>query len=115
MKDIHLIPFILPNVLAMSKNLSKEKFTTLVLPGLASLFALKDPPQVTLTLLEHLDLLQGKTDKETFKNRILPLVYNALETEHANVQERALATVPNLCETIDYAEVQGVLFPKIAV
>ena len=31
------------------------------------------------------------------------------------VQERALKVVPDLCETIDYAEVQGVLFPRVAV
>lgn len=31
------------------------------------------------------------------------------------VQERALKVVPNLCETIDYAEVQGVIFPRVAV
>lgn len=46
---------------------------------------------------------------------VLPLVYNALESEHAAVQERALVTVPGLCETIDYAEVQSVLFPRVAV
>lgn len=46
---------------------------------------------------------------------VLPLVYNALESEHADVQERALKSVPDLCETIDYAEVQGVLFPRVAV
>jgi SCY1-like protein 2 len=42
-------------------------------------------------------------------------VYNALESEHAAVQERALQAVPSLCETIDYAEVQGTLFPRVAV
>jgi SCY1-like protein 2 len=31
------------------------------------------------------------------------------------VQERALKVVPDLCETIDYAEVQYVLFPRVAV
>ena len=31
------------------------------------------------------------------------------------VQEQALKVVPDLCETIDYAEVQGVLFPRVAV
>lgn len=46
---------------------------------------------------------------------VLPLVYNALESEHAIVQERALKIVPDLCETIDYAEVQSVLFPRVAV
>lgn len=46
---------------------------------------------------------------------VLPLVYNALESEHVVVQERALKVIPDLCETIDYAEVQGVLFPRVAV
>jgi SCY1-like protein 2 len=42
-------------------------------------------------------------------------VYHALESEHAVVQERALGVVPGLCDTIDYAEVQGVLFPRVAL
>ncbi len=34
---------------------------------------------------------------------------------HFKVQERALGVVPGLCESIDYAEVQSVLFPRVAV
>lgn len=69
------------------------------------------------------------------QKEVLPLVYNALESEHAvvsiphllciitapaqaqrtQVQERALKAIPDLCETIDYAEVQGILFPRVAV
>ena len=67
----------------------------------------------------------------TSSSDVLPLVYNALESEHAavryfislpesilshpKVQERALGVVPGLCDSIDYAEVQGVLFPRVAV
>jgi SCY1-like protein 2 len=102
MKDVNLIPYILPNVLAISNNLSPTKFTDIVLPGLTPLFALRDPPQVMLTLLSNLTLLQNKTAKETFKTReqfvcffgavssdmlgVLTLVYNALETETASVR-----------------------------
>ncbi|KAF9070376.1 kinase-like domain-containing protein [Rhodocollybia butyracea] len=50
-----------------------------------------------------------------FASMVLPLVYNALESEHAMIQERALKMVPDLCESIDYAEVQGVLFPRVAL
>lgn len=65
---------------------------------------------------------------------MMPLIYNAMESEHTvvsfenarknlqdnktfrrQVQEQALKVVPDLCETIDYAEVQGVLFPRVAV
>lgn len=68
-----------------------------------------------LTLLDNLQMLQEKTEKPVFREHVLPLVYNALESEHAVVQERALRCVPDLCDSIDYAEVQGVLFPRVAL
>ncbi|KAI6036862.1 hypothetical protein BKA83DRAFT_4168357 [Pisolithus microcarpus] len=115
MKDMHLLPYILPNVFAISSILSAVQFAQLVLPSLKPLFTVKDPPQNMLTLLDNLEILQSKTEKVVFREQVLPLVYNALESEHAIVQERALGVVPNLCETIDYAEVSGVLFPRVAV
>jgi SCY1-like protein 2 len=42
------------------------------------------------------------------------LVLRAL-LSRSKVQERALGVVPGLCESIDYAEVQSVLFPRVAV
>ncbi|KAI0670456.1 kinase-like protein [Trametes maxima] len=115
MKDTHLLPYILPNIFAISQILSSTQFAALVLPSLKPLFAVKEPPQNMLTLLDNLQMLQDKTEKPVFREHVLPLVYNALESEHAIVQERALKAVPNLCETIDYAEVQGVLFPRVAL
>ncbi|KAI0721613.1 other/SCY1 protein kinase [Cerioporus squamosus] len=115
MKDTHLLPYILPNIFAISQILSSTQFASLVLPSLKPLFAIKEPPQNMLTLLDNLQMLQEKTEKPVFREHVLPLVYNALESEHAIVQERALKAVPSLCETIDYAEVQGVLFPRVAL
>ncbi|KIP09254.1 hypothetical protein PHLGIDRAFT_29115, partial [Phlebiopsis gigantea 11061_1 CR5-6] len=115
MKDTHLLPYILPNVFAISHILSPSQFASLVLPSLKPLFAIKEPPQNMITLLDNLQMLQGKTEKAVFREHVLPLVYNALESEHAIVQERALKAVPDLCDTIDYAEVQGVLFPRVAL
>lgn len=47
---------------------------------------------------------------------ICPTFNRCSQTEaDAQVQERALKAVPDLCDTIDYAEVQGVLFPRVAV
>ncbi|KAG1749082.1 kinase-like domain-containing protein [Suillus paluster] len=115
MKDTHLLPYILPNVFAISNVLSAPQFASLVLPSLKPLFTIKDPPQNMLTLLDNLHMLQSKTEKGVFREQVLPLVYHALESEHAMVQERALKVVPDLCETIDYAEVSGVLFPRVAL
>lgn len=115
MKDTHLLPYILPNVFSISTALSPAQFASMVLPSLKPLFTIKEPPQNMLTLLDNLTMLQNKTDKLVFREHVLPLVYNALESEHAMVQERALKAVPDLCDTIDYAEVQGVLFPRVAL
>lgn len=115
MKDTQLLPYILPNIFVISQILSSSQFATLVLPSLKPLFVIKEPPQNMLTLLDNLQMLQDKTEKVVFREHVLPLVYNALESEHAIVQERALKAVPDLCETIDYAEVQGVLFPRVAL
>ncbi|KZT56720.1 hypothetical protein CALCODRAFT_453963 [Calocera cornea HHB12733] len=115
MKDPWLLPFILPNVFEISKTLSKEQFAQIVLPNIKPLFQIRDPPQNMITLLDNLKLFQEKTTPATFKEHVMPLVYAALESEHVNVQERALNAVPDVDESVDYSEVQNVLFPKIAV
>ncbi|KAG9015727.1 hypothetical protein FRB95_009223 [Tulasnella sp. JGI-2019a] len=115
MKDPLLLSSILPNVFTISTTLDPTQFQSLVLPSLKPLFTIKDPPIVMMVLLENLEMLQSKTTKAAFRTDVLPLVYNALDSEHATVQERALVVVPGLCETIDYAEVQGVLFPRVAL
>lgn len=69
MKDTHLLPYILPNVFAISNILSAIEFAQLVLSSLKPLFIIKDPPQNMLTLLDNLDLLQGKTEKGVFRER----------------------------------------------
>lgn len=45
----------------------------------------------------------------------MPLIYNALESEQPNVQERVLKAIPSLCDSLDYSTVQDVLLVKVAV
>ena len=69
MKDSHLLPYILPNIFAISNILSATQFAQLVLPSLKPLFTVKDPPQNMLTLLDNLEMLQSKTEKGVFRER----------------------------------------------
>jgi SCY1-like protein 2 len=71
MKDTHLLPYILPNVFAISHILSPSQFASLVLPSLKPLFAIKEPPQNMITLLDNLQMLQNKTEKTVFRERML--------------------------------------------
>jgi SCY1-like protein 2 len=103
MKDVHLLPYILPNVFAIATIVTPQQFATLILPSLKPLFTIREPPQNMLTLLDNLNTLQEKTEKTVFRERmsslpfcflvfsvcaldVLPLVYNALESEHAPVR-----------------------------
>lgn len=45
----------------------------------------------------------------------MPLIYHALESEHANVQEKVLGAIPSLCDNLDYATLQDILLVKVAV
>ena len=113
MKDTNLLPYILPNVFVISQMLTPAQFAATVLPSLKPLFAIKEPPQNMITLLDNLQMLQSKTDKQVFRERkyfvldyrlhidvlptdVLPLVYNALESEHANVRTLHVGCTPNL-------------------
>lgn len=69
MKDTQLLPYILPNVFAISASLSPVQFASTVLPSLKPLFAIKEPPQNMLTLLDNLKMLQSKTEKNVFRER----------------------------------------------
>ena len=69
MKDVHLLPHILPNVFSIATALSPTQFASLVLPSLKPLFTIKDPPQNMLTLLDNLSILQNKTEKGVFRER----------------------------------------------
>lgn len=114
MNDRTLLPFILPNVFVISKNLSSIEFTTNVLPKLKPLFSVQDPPQNQLILLEQIELFVSKTSPPVFREQVTPLLYSALEAESVPSQEKALQTVPRLCEVLEYSHVKEVLFPKIA-
>jgi SCY1-like protein 2 len=67
MKDPLLLPSILPNVFSVSSTLDATQFQELVLPSLKPLFALRDPPQNMIVLLENLGELQQKTSKPAFR------------------------------------------------
>lgn len=115
MTDRSLLPFILPNVFHVSKGLSSLEFTNSVLPKLKPLFAVQDPPQNMLLLLDQIEpLFVPKVAPTTFREEVTPLLYAALEAENVMVQEKALRTVPRLAEILEYAHVKEVLFPKLA-
>lgn len=66
-------------------------------------------------MLDNLSLFEEKTNPQTFRENVMPLIYNSLESEHLPVQERVLKSVPHLTEVLDYGTVQNILLVKVAV
>ncbi|OZJ04724.1 hypothetical protein BZG36_01781 [Bifiguratus adelaidae] len=113
LKDHQLLPFTLPNIFTIADDLNPTEFTEKVLPSLKFAFTVREPPQNMLVLLEKIDLLLEKSPREAFRDDVMPLIYAALETPNPVVQEKALKTVPKLCQNLDYTTVKANLFPKI--
>ncbi|ORY91233.1 hypothetical protein BCR43DRAFT_446307 [Syncephalastrum racemosum] len=113
LKNHQLLPYTIPNVFAIAQQLSQREFCELVLPSLKPVFAVREPPQNMIVLLEKLDVLQQKTPREVFRDDVMPLVYAAIEAPTPVVQEKALRVVPGLAEALDYTTVKNSLFPRV--
>ncbi|KAI8384919.1 uncharacterized protein BYT42DRAFT_279359 [Radiomyces spectabilis] len=113
LKNHQLLPYTIPNIFIIIQQLTPQEFCDLVLPSLKPVFLVRDPPQNMIVLLEKLDVLQQKTPREVFRDDVMPLVYAALETPTAMVQEKALRIVPLLAESLDYTTVKNSLFPRV--
>ncbi|GAA5900963.1 hypothetical protein JCM8208_007576 [Rhodotorula glutinis] len=112
-RKANLIPFLLPNVLYIASRMTPDDFRVEVLPALKPLFAIKDPPQAVVALIENMSTIHAKCSPTVFREEVMPLIYFALESDNPVVLEKALRAVPSLCESLDYTTVKQTLFPKI--
>jgi SCY1-like protein 2 len=66
MKDVYLLPFLLPDVFEICKTLTNDEFAE-VLPRVQPLFDLKDSAQTMLMLIESIPMFAQKTSPEVFR------------------------------------------------
>ncbi|WFC99582.1 Protein kinase domain-containing protein ppk32 [Malassezia yamatoensis] len=123
MSDRSLLPYILPNVFAMTNQISSLEFGNSILPQIKSLFTVQDPPQNqsrsylfdnAVLLLNHTDLFVSKMSAAQFREDVMPLFYSAFENENIAVQENALQKIPKLGDVLEFSHVKDVLLPKLA-
>uniref|UniRef100_A0A673B3D1 Protein kinase domain-containing protein n=1 Tax=Sphaeramia orbicularis TaxID=375764 RepID=A0A673B3D1_9TELE len=111
-----MVPFILPNVLLIAEECTKEEYVRLILPDLTPVFKQQEPIQVDkilLIFLQKMDLLLTKTPAEDIKNSVLPMVYRALEAPSVQIQELCLNIIPTFANLIDYPSMKNSLIPRI--
>ncbi|XP_041833031.1 SCY1-like protein 2 isoform X2 [Melanotaenia boesemani] len=108
-----MVPFVLPNVLLIAEECTKEEYTRLVLPDLTPVFKQQEPVQILLIFLQKMDLLLTKTPPEDIKNSVLPMVYRALEAPSVQIQELCLNIIPTFANLIEYPSMKNSLIPRI--
>ncbi len=113
----HMVPFVLPSVLQIAEEASKEDFVQHVLPELKPVMKITDPIQVPsahflshfmaavfiafpwfwqvlLIFMQRMELLLSKTPPGDVKSDVLPMIYRALESDAAQIQELCLSILP---------------------
>ncbi|XP_071761735.1 SCY1-like protein 2 [Centroberyx gerrardi] len=108
-----MVPFVLPNVLLIAEECTKEEYIRLILPDLTPVFKQQEPIQILLIFLQKMDLLLTKTPAEDIKNCVLPMVYRALEAPSVQIQELCLNIIPTFANLIDYPSMKNSLIPRI--
>nr|XP_023672660.1 SCY1-like protein 2 isoform X1 [Paramormyrops kingsleyae] len=112
-----MVPFVLPNVLLIAEECTKEEYQRLILPDLTPVFKQQEPVQasnmILLIFLQKMDLLLTKTPPEDIKNCVLPMVYRALEAPSIQIQELCLNIIPTFANLIDYPSMKNALIPRI--
>uniref|UniRef100_A0A8C3P472 SCY1-like protein 2 n=1 Tax=Cyanoderma ruficeps TaxID=181631 RepID=A0A8C3P472_9PASS len=112
-----MVPFVLPNVLLIAEECTKEEYIKLILPDLGPVFKQQEPIQasnmILLIFLQKMDLLLTKTPPDEIKNSVLPMVYRALEAPSIQIQELCLNIIPTFANLIDYPSMKNSLIPRI--
>ncbi|XP_038612120.1 SCY1-like protein 2 isoform X3 [Tachyglossus aculeatus] len=112
-----MVPFVLPNVLLIAEECTKEEYVRLILPDLGPVFKQQEPIQasnmILLIFLQKMDLLLTKTPPDEIKNSVLPMVYRALEAPSIQIQELCLNIIPTFANLIDYPSMKNSLIPRI--
>lgn len=108
-----MVPFVLPNVLLIAEECTKEEYVKLILPELGPVFKQQEPIQILLIFLQKMDLLLTKTPSDEIKNDVLPMVYRALEAPSIQIQELCLNIIPTFANLIDYPSMKNSLIPRI--
>ncbi|XP_073693914.1 SCY1-like protein 2 [Garra rufa] len=108
-----MVPFVLPNVLLIAEECTKEEYVRLILPDLTPVFKQQEPVQILLIFLQKMDLLLTKTPPEDIKNSVLPMVYRAVEAPSIQIQELCLNIIPTFANLIEYPSMKNALIPRI--
>ncbi|KAL2266133.1 hypothetical protein VTJ83DRAFT_5485 [Remersonia thermophila] len=125
LKDKDLVSLILHNVFKIIELLpsGKRAFADKVRPSLKEIFVTnvkqpqeKDPARDAglMIVIEHLGIIGDNCGGKEFKDDILPIVFNALESPTPSLVDAGLRSLPSVLPHLDFSTIKNELFPVVA-
>ncbi|KAG9431388.1 SCY1-like protein 2 [Apis mellifera carnica] len=108
-----MIPFVLPSIIFAMETSSVEEFREYILSNIKQVLTLDDPPQISLVLMQHADLLLKLCTTEVIKTDIVPMLLRALESEWEQLQELCLSALPNIITMIEGPVIKNAILPRM--
>jgi SCY1-like protein 2 len=110
-----MVPFILPNYFLVIERMEDDEFVQVCLPQLEAVFRMQEPVQISMLLLQKVELILSKCKKnsEVVRNQILPMICRCFEYEAVQIQELCLQTVPTVVTLIEASLVKNSILPRI--
>ncbi|XP_067120588.1 SCY1-like protein 2 [Centruroides vittatus] len=111
--NVEMVPFVLPSVLLIAEQATKEEFCSLILPDLIPIFQIQEPVQIMLIFLQKMNLLLNQCPPDAIRNHVLPMIYCSLEADAQQIQELCLSIIPSIAALIEYSAMKNSLLPRI--
>ncbi|XP_041986366.1 SCY1-like protein 2 [Aricia agestis] len=106
---------VLQPIIWMTNDSTEEEFAQYVLPTLKHLINAPKSVQATVTLLENLHIIIKKCTKEVIHNEILPLLFNAMDSNAHQIQTASLIAIQNISDYIPDKELYMIVMGKVKV
>lgn len=108
-----MVPFVLPNVLAIAEHCDKDQFTEHIFPYLRPVMRLTEPIQILLIFVQKMELLLKLTPAEEVQREVLPMLYRGLDSDTHQIHELCLSALPTFAGLLDHAAVKNSVLPRI--
>ena len=110
-----MVPFVLPIVFEIAQETTNEEFYEIILPSLLTVFPMKEPVQISVILMDNMELLLNKckNHQDLVKSQILPMFCSTLENDNPHVAQLGLKTLPTVAHLIEQSSMKNAVIPRV--
>eukprot|EP01130_Rhizamoeba_saxonica_P005171 TRINITY_DN206_c0_g1_i1.p1 TRINITY_DN206_c0_g1~~TRINITY_DN206_c0_g1_i1.p1 ORF type:complete len:1032 (-),score=234.14 TRINITY_DN206_c0_g1_i1:38-2674(-) len=113
LRNTQLIPFLLPNIFAISKELTATSFQKNVFKQLIPVFEMSEPHQVKLILMQNLPEIIEKSTGDDIIDYIIPMVIDSFHHQVPDVHVAVLNAIPTIVDKMEFDQMKDHIVPKL--